>query len=30
MKAWLDAHGVSYPSSAVKADFLALINDTDA
>lgn len=30
IKAWLDAHGVSYPSSAVKADLLALVNDTDA
>lgn len=30
IKAWLDAHGVSYSSSAVKADLLALVNDTDA
>ncbi len=29
IKAWLDAHGVSYSSSAVKADLLALVNDTD-
>ncbi len=30
IKAWLDAHNVAYPSSAVKADLLALVNDTDA
>ncbi len=30
IKAWLDAHNVSYPSNAVKADLLALVNDTDA
>ncbi|MGQ2287185.1 HeH/LEM domain-containing protein [Leuconostoc suionicum] len=30
MKAWLDAHGVFYQSNAVKADLLALVNDTDA
>ncbi len=30
IKAWLDAHNVSYSSSAVKADLLALVNDTDA
>jgi hypothetical protein len=30
IKAWLDAHGVSYPSSAVKANLLVLVNDTDA
>ncbi|WP_446872426.1 hypothetical protein [Leuconostoc mesenteroides] len=30
MKAWLDAHSVIYPSNAVKADLLALVNDTDA
>lgn len=30
IKAWLDAHNVAYPSNAVKADLLALVNDTDA
>ncbi|WP_420704569.1 HeH/LEM domain-containing protein [Leuconostoc mesenteroides] len=30
IKAWLDAHNVSYPSNAVKADLLALVNDADA
>ena len=30
IKAWLDAHKVSYPSNAVKANLLALVNDTDA
>ncbi|WP_415609512.1 HeH/LEM domain-containing protein [Leuconostoc pseudomesenteroides] len=30
IKAWLDAHNVSYPSNSVKADLLALVNDTDA
>ncbi|MCT3116228.1 HeH/LEM domain-containing protein [Leuconostoc lactis] len=30
MKEWLDAHNVSYPTNAVKADLLALVNDTDA
>ncbi|MCT4390229.1 hypothetical protein EFS57_07460 [Leuconostoc falkenbergense] len=30
IKAWLDVHGVSYPSSAIKANLLALVNDTDA
>ncbi|WP_420537887.1 HeH/LEM domain-containing protein [Leuconostoc mesenteroides] len=30
IKEWLDAHKVSYQSNAVKADLLALVNDTDA
>ncbi|MGX4593987.1 HeH/LEM domain-containing protein [Leuconostoc sp. JNUCC 76] len=30
IKAWLDTHSVSYQSNVVKADLLALVNDTDA
>lgn len=30
IKVWLDAHGVSYQPNTVKADLLALVNDTDA
>lgn len=29
IKAYLDAHGVSYPSSAVKADLLALVESVE-